>query len=355
MGRHKSRAQEAIMVNFMQKHTDLASGMISDKRHRNNLWTLLTNRLNTRGPPRKSPERWKKVWVDWRSSIKRKIIQEKNEAAASDQLHSRKTFLSPTEYELAHICGFLEKDEDGYVQYLNDDTYYDGSVASIGDVETANESISQMNTYLDSDADVHATSKKEDFTKHYSTGIAVIKEELILDDTDNEMPMDSDAGSTNCDLTERNNSETECLTVEHFAICDITPKEIKHEIEDSDVERQLKDRRSTNSTEKVKRFKVESDEGLVSLITQQTILMQTVTELIKENAKGQTESLRVMKDIRHGLKDMSESIKKLNEATAEQLKEQRRHNYEIEKLRREEMLLKKQQLELNELEMFKKA
>lgn len=49
------------MVKFMQEYPDLACGTLLNKQLRNNLWMLLANKLNGRGPPRKTPERWKKV------------------------------------------------------------------------------------------------------------------------------------------------------------------------------------------------------------------------------------------------------------------------------------------------------
>lgn len=353
MGRHKNSAQEAIMVKFMQEYPDLACGTLLNKQLRNNLWMLLANKLNGRGPPRKTPERWKKVWFDWRSAVKRKIVHERNETAVGDQddLQIRKTFLSSIENKLAHICGFLDNDIDGIATLMNNNTNNGGSVASEVGFESGRASVSEVSKYLGGDADIHVKAiKQEDLSEHYGSMTNVIKEELILDETDNELPMDSDTGFTTFDFSDnRNSTETECITVPPFVMCPSTLSEVKSEKQNSDAERSAKDR-NINSLEKSKK----NDEELVQLVTQQTTLIKSVSELIKETAKGQAESLSAMKDIRHGLKEMCESINKLNEATAEKLKEQRRHNYEIEKLRREEMLLQKQQLELNELVIFRK-
>ncbi|XP_011206967.2 uncharacterized protein LOC105228725 [Bactrocera dorsalis] len=353
MGRHKNGAQEAILVKFMQEYPDLACGTLSNKQLRNDLWNLLANKLNVRGPPRKTPERWKKVWFDWRSAVKRKIVQERNEAAAGDQddLQIRKTFLSSIENKLAHICGFLDNDIDGIDKLINADTNNEVSVPSKVDFESGRASVSEVSKDLGADADIHAKSiKPEDFREHYDNITNVIKEELILDETDNEILMDSDNGFTTFDFGDnRNITETECITVQPFVMCHSTQSEVKSEIQISDAEHPPKER-NINSSQKAKA----NDEDVVQLVSQQTTLIKSVAKLIKKTAKGQAESLSVMKDIRNGLKEMCESINKLNEATAEKLKEQRRHNYEIEKLRREEMLLQKQQLELNELATFRK-
>ncbi|XP_018794326.1 PREDICTED: uncharacterized protein LOC108972245 [Bactrocera latifrons] len=348
MGRHKNGAQEAIMVKFMQEYPDLACGTLSNKQLRNYLWNLLANKLNVRGPPRKTPERWKKVWFDWRSAVKRKIVQERNEAAAGDQddLQIRKTFLSSIENKLAHICGFLDNDINGIGKLNNADTNNEVSVTSEVGFESGRASVSEVSKDLGADADIHAKSiKQEDFRGHYDSITNVIKEELILDETDNEMLMDSDTDFNTFDFGDnRNIAETECITVQPFVMCHSTLSEVKSEIQNSDAEHPPKEQKKAKT----------NDQDVVQLVSQQTTLIKSVSELIKETAKGQAESLSVMKDIRHGLKEMFESINKLNEATAEKLKEQRRHNYEIEKLRREEMLLQKQQLELNELAIFRK-
>ncbi|XP_053959048.1 uncharacterized protein LOC128863757 [Anastrepha ludens] len=310
MGRHKNVAQEAIMVDFMKEYLDLARGTLQNKDVRNALWAMLADKLNNRGPPSKPPERWKKVWFDWRAAVKRKIMYERNEAHAAeqDEIPYKKTSLSPVEYDVARICGFF-----------------------------------------DDDADIDKGSDMQEDLSTPSEGVAnIIKEELMLDEENDENPIDSHVAiETFKDQTNEKPSEVERISVRSFALCQSTASKRKVEAEKSEGCADAK-KRNIRSPE------TEGTEKLFHLVKQQTTVINTVSQFLNENADLHAENLRVMKEISEGLKQMCESINKLSEATNDKLKEQRRHNYEIEKLRREEILLKKQQLELNEFKVFGK-
>ena len=59
-----SREQFAILVDFMNGHSDLATGNLkglAGKEQSNALWKRLTLLLNAAGPPMRSVDKWKKV------------------------------------------------------------------------------------------------------------------------------------------------------------------------------------------------------------------------------------------------------------------------------------------------------
>uniref|UniRef100_W8C6F3 Regulatory protein zeste n=1 Tax=Ceratitis capitata TaxID=7213 RepID=W8C6F3_CERCA len=316
MGRHKNSAQELIMVNFMEEHAGLARGLKQNKQMRNEMWELLTKSLNCRGPPRKPPERWKKVWFDWRSSVKRKISQEKNDSYGADQddIPCRKVPLTAIENKLARICGFL-----------NTDTRVD----------------------FDTNSDI-----QEELSLLSDSITNVIKEELMTDEPDNEYdesPIDFD--TTNEMLQNKSNDyekSVDRITVRPFAICNSTAVDVKIEMENVE-DNNLKKSNKTHCEESGKNADV-----LDNLVKQQTSMMAAVQHFLQENIKLQNENLRAMKEIGTGLNEIFQVVNKLNESTNDKLKEQRRHNYEIEKLRREEIFLQKQQLELNEMKLLRK-
>ncbi|XP_049317713.1 uncharacterized protein LOC125780125 [Bactrocera dorsalis] len=61
--------------------------------------------LNSEGPPQKDVNGWKKVWSDWKGCIRKKIAHNKNESRATGGGQFNKFTLTPSEEEIARICG----------------------------------------------------------------------------------------------------------------------------------------------------------------------------------------------------------------------------------------------------------
>ncbi|XP_039968082.1 uncharacterized protein LOC120779769 [Bactrocera tryoni] len=61
--------------------------------------------LNSEGPPQKDVNGWKKVWSDWKGCIRKKIAHNKNESRATGGGQFNKFSLTPSEEEVARICG----------------------------------------------------------------------------------------------------------------------------------------------------------------------------------------------------------------------------------------------------------
>ncbi|XP_036347899.1 uncharacterized protein LOC118757280 [Rhagoletis pomonella] len=73
MGKHKSSLQDSIMVRFMESNPDMAKGFIKgDKAKSDMQWRELVNELNSNGPPTKDVMGWKKVWIDWKTTVRKK-------------------------------------------------------------------------------------------------------------------------------------------------------------------------------------------------------------------------------------------------------------------------------------------
>ncbi|KAI8126463.1 hypothetical protein CVS40_3537 [Lucilia cuprina] len=60
------------LSDFMEQHQDIAKGYVKGDRVTNEaLWIILTEKLNSSGPPSNDCNGWKKTWADWKESIAR--------------------------------------------------------------------------------------------------------------------------------------------------------------------------------------------------------------------------------------------------------------------------------------------
>lgn len=226
---------------------------------------------------------------------------EKIEANASagqdDEILYKRTSLSPAEGELARICKLFDADVD-----------------------------------VDNSSDM-----QEDSSAISEGAVTIVKDELVLDDEDDESSIDyDDTVAASEDRSNEKSTEAESPS---------STSGVKIKVENSEENVEIKKR-------KIDALETKESEDLTKLLKQQTTVISTISKFLTENVIVQTENLRVMNEIRQGLKEVCESIKTLSDVTHDTLKEQRRHNYEIEKLQREEVLLAKQQLELEELKVF---
>ncbi|XP_039968382.1 uncharacterized protein LOC120780171 [Bactrocera tryoni] len=105
----KTQMQDNVFVEFMKLNQDLARGFIkgdrtiaADKRH------ALVCKLNAAGPPIKDIAGWKKVWLDWKMHIRKKLAHNKKEGKATGGGPYDQTVILPIEEEVAKICGLFE-------------------------------------------------------------------------------------------------------------------------------------------------------------------------------------------------------------------------------------------------------
>ncbi|XP_067628901.1 uncharacterized protein [Eurosta solidaginis] len=92
----------------MEKHPHIAKGFIKgDKLKVDALWAEVVVELNEHGPPHKDISGWKKVWIDWKAFIKRKLVHNSKEARATGGGPYNKYVLTPTEDAIARLCNLI--------------------------------------------------------------------------------------------------------------------------------------------------------------------------------------------------------------------------------------------------------
>ncbi|XP_017469160.1 PREDICTED: uncharacterized protein LOC108361127 [Rhagoletis zephyria] len=90
----------------MEDHKDIARGYVKgDKTKVDALWKELVVELNEHGPPQKDVSGWKKVWMDWKAFIRKKVAHNNSEARATGGGPFNKHVLTPTEDAIAQMCG----------------------------------------------------------------------------------------------------------------------------------------------------------------------------------------------------------------------------------------------------------
>ncbi|KAH8285952.1 hypothetical protein KR054_000942, partial [Drosophila jambulina] len=96
-------------VSFMEKNPDIARGYSKgDKVTMEAKWQSLAEELNTAGPPIKDVGGWKKAWIDWRTSIKKKLSHNKKEVNATGGGPLNQMALSATENKVAEVCSLFK-------------------------------------------------------------------------------------------------------------------------------------------------------------------------------------------------------------------------------------------------------
>ncbi|XP_036346162.1 uncharacterized protein LOC118755437 [Rhagoletis pomonella] len=109
MGKHKSSLQDSIMLRFMESNPDMAKGFIKgDKAKSDMQWRVLVDELNSNGPPTKDVVGWKKVWIDWKATVRKKIAHNNSEARATGGGPYNKYVLTSTEEKIGQICGIFK-------------------------------------------------------------------------------------------------------------------------------------------------------------------------------------------------------------------------------------------------------
>ncbi|TMW46162.1 hypothetical protein DOY81_008758 [Sarcophaga bullata] len=92
----------------MESHPDIARGLYKGDRVKlNQLWSDLTNQLNASGRPTRNISNWKKIWCDWKRSIKTRLSINKMSLKKNGRVDYQQHFLSPVEEQLAIICNIF--------------------------------------------------------------------------------------------------------------------------------------------------------------------------------------------------------------------------------------------------------
>ncbi|ALC39163.1 CG30428 [Drosophila busckii] len=74
MRKHRNTVQDNTLLAFMKKHGDISKIRGASSKA---LWIDLAAKLNRVGPPTKSGPEWRRVWKDWKTSVRKKIVYNK--------------------------------------------------------------------------------------------------------------------------------------------------------------------------------------------------------------------------------------------------------------------------------------
>ncbi|XP_055637199.1 uncharacterized protein LOC129775936 [Toxorhynchites rutilus septentrionalis] len=85
-----NKRQFKRMIDLLNKQPEVARG--SARFNTGPYWEAMAAELNSLGPPTKESTAWKKVWVDWKSNTKRKLVHNLNEQQATRGHKKRKIF-----------------------------------------------------------------------------------------------------------------------------------------------------------------------------------------------------------------------------------------------------------------------
>ncbi|GBP76207.1 hypothetical protein EVAR_74689_1 [Eumeta japonica] len=99
-------SQFSALIDFMERHGDLSKPQpgLQGRLRADLLWRELTILLNSvGGDVRKSEEKWKKVWADWKTKTKKKFLMQQH-ASSTSELRSRQS-LTALEKRVVALLG----------------------------------------------------------------------------------------------------------------------------------------------------------------------------------------------------------------------------------------------------------
>ncbi|XP_055920269.1 uncharacterized protein LOC129951899 [Eupeodes corollae] len=101
-----NKAQYERLYELMSERADLAQGYTKlPKEEVQNFWEKVKGELNSLGPPLKDASIWRKVWFDWKSYIKRKLVDNKKETKSTGGREYRQHFFSKLEEAVIELTG----------------------------------------------------------------------------------------------------------------------------------------------------------------------------------------------------------------------------------------------------------
>ncbi|XP_036329694.1 uncharacterized protein LOC118741827 [Rhagoletis pomonella] len=107
--RTTNREQFALMAERMKLNGGIAKSMSNEPPEVVSVfWTSLSTDLNALGPPTKSLAEWKKVWSDFKSSIKKKLSNNRIQMRATGGGPNREVQLTALEEEVAQLVNIYD-------------------------------------------------------------------------------------------------------------------------------------------------------------------------------------------------------------------------------------------------------
>ncbi|XP_021709465.1 uncharacterized protein LOC110679358 [Aedes aegypti] len=98
-----NRDQYAKLVEELEEQPDIAKGFA--KFNTDPFWSNLAEDLNSLGPPTKTAEKWKRVWGDWKSNIKKKLVSNRKEQRSTGGGPCKIIELSSLEERVVDMAG----------------------------------------------------------------------------------------------------------------------------------------------------------------------------------------------------------------------------------------------------------
>ncbi|XP_055373509.1 uncharacterized protein LOC129606905 [Condylostylus longicornis] len=109
IGIKTTNSQYQNLINILSDRQDIAHGITRrNKDELGTFWVYVATELNQLGPPTKDPIAWRKVWSDYKSYVKKKLVQNKKEIEVTDGKPRKLHFLNSMEQKVVKISG-LEK------------------------------------------------------------------------------------------------------------------------------------------------------------------------------------------------------------------------------------------------------
>lgn len=100
--------QKIVMVEFMEDHLDFARNKLlghDGKQNRKTMWEVLTTQLNGVNGPKKTSQKWQRVWIDLKNKVKKKASEIKQSLTRTGGGPPIKVVLSDLEQRILNIIG----------------------------------------------------------------------------------------------------------------------------------------------------------------------------------------------------------------------------------------------------------
>ncbi|XP_017475381.1 PREDICTED: uncharacterized protein LOC108365751 [Rhagoletis zephyria] len=93
---------------MMAAKRDIAQGFQQrSKEEVQAFWNEVVTSLNALGPPSKDSNAWRKVWIDWKCYIKRKLSDNKKEMMSTGGGQCRLQRITPLEEQVIELTGLI--------------------------------------------------------------------------------------------------------------------------------------------------------------------------------------------------------------------------------------------------------
>ncbi|XP_067635112.1 uncharacterized protein [Eurosta solidaginis] len=113
MSKTTTAEQYGKLADMMESKPDIANGFHQrPKEDVQAFWEEVASHLNALGPPPKDSNVWRKVWIDWKCYIKRKLTSNKKEMMSTGGGQCRLQRISPLEEKIVCLTG-LERCTSG--------------------------------------------------------------------------------------------------------------------------------------------------------------------------------------------------------------------------------------------------